>query len=65
MKCTARDHVKDVVAKVYDLGGTVLEMRPLKFNLEDYLLEALGDTELLEDADHISLPPEQNIHASH
>jgi len=32
--------------------------------VEDYLLEALGDTELLEDSDHISLPPERNIHAT-
>jgi ABC-2 type transport system ATP-binding protein len=65
MKCNARDRVKDVIAKVYRLGGTVLEVKPLKFSLEDYLLEALGDTELLEDADRMSLPPEEHAHASH
>jgi ABC-2 type transport system ATP-binding protein len=64
MKCSSRGHVKDVISRVYGCGGTVLEVKPLKFNLEDYLLEALGDTELLEDADHISLPPERNIHAT-
>jgi ABC-2 type transport system ATP-binding protein len=64
MKCTSREYVKDLISRVYGHGGTVLEVKPLKFNLEDYLLEALGDTELLEDADHISLPPEGNVHAS-
>jgi len=64
MKCSSRGQVKDLISRVYGLGGTVLEVKPLKFNLEDYLLEALGDTELLEDADPISLPTERQTHAS-
>ncbi len=64
MKCSSRGHVKDLISRVYGMGGTVLEVKPLKFNLEDYLLEALGDTEVLEDADPISLPTERQTHAS-
>ena len=63
VKCSDRDHVQDVVSHVYDLGGTVLELKPLKFNLEDYLLEELGAGELPEAADQSSFTSEGNVYA--
>jgi len=64
-KCGSRDHIKDVISRVYGLGGTVLEVKPLKFNLEDYLLEELGETELLSENDSSPPPKEKDIYASH
>lgn len=64
VKCSDRDRVQEVVSRVYGLGGTMLEMKPLKFNLEDYLLEELGSGDLPQSADQISLPPEDNVYAS-
>ncbi len=43
LRCDGRKAVKRLVARVYELGGEVLEIKPLKFSLEDYLLEALID----------------------
>jgi ABC-2 type transport system ATP-binding protein len=63
LKCGGSDAVRNVIAKIYDLGGTVLEVKPLKFNLEDYLLEELGDGELLGAADEIPLSREEMDYA--
>ena len=64
VRCDARDHVEQVISKVYALGGTVLEVKPLKFNLEDYLLEALGDGRSPESPDSIPVAPEEGVYAS-
>ncbi|MCZ6766649.1 MAG: ABC transporter ATP-binding protein, partial [bacterium] len=44
---------KQVVQKVYALGGDVVEVKPLRFNLEDFLLEAL---QTASTADTIKVP---------
>ena len=41
VRCRGRGAVRAVIARTHDLGGDVLEVKPLKFNLEDYLLETL------------------------
>jgi ABC-2 type transport system ATP-binding protein len=41
LRCRTGRMVQAVVTKTYDLGGDVLEVRPLRFNLEDYLFDAL------------------------
>ncbi len=40
LRCKSRRMVQAVVSKTYDLGGDVLEVKPVRFNLEDYLFEA-------------------------
>lgn len=64
LKCGGREHVKNVIMRIYQLGGTVLEVKPLKFNLEDYLLEELGGGESLPGADTLPLESEDKIYAS-
>lgn len=64
LKCTDSRQVKDVIGSTYRAGGTVLEVKPLKFNLEDYLLEELGNSETPELTASPFLSPEENIHAS-
>ncbi|MFQ5510586.1 MAG: ABC transporter ATP-binding protein [Candidatus Krumholzibacteriia bacterium] len=41
LRCRGRETVRAVISRTYELGGEVLEVKPLKFNLEDYLFEAL------------------------
>ncbi len=43
LKCVGSGNVKNLISKVYAYGGEVLEVKPLKFSLEDYLLEALSE----------------------
>jgi ABC-2 type transport system ATP-binding protein len=64
LRCGDAKQVRGVINKAYDLGGTVLEVKPLKFNLEDYLLEELGGPDASETADMTMLIPEEDIHAS-
>ena len=40
--------VKSVISKTYAFGGEVLEVKPLKFGLEDYLLETMGAEPVLK-----------------
>lgn len=53
MRVDSGDLTKEVVQKVYALGGDVLEVKPLRFNLEDFLLEALQS---VSTADTIKVP---------
>lgn len=43
LRCEERGMVKPLISKVYAFGGEVLEIKPLKFNLEDYLMETLAE----------------------
>ena len=54
--------VKEVISKVYAFGGEINEVKPLKFDLEDFLIEALA-LETNEQADE-PMPAEENIYAS-
>ena len=51
VKCDGVGLVKPLISNVYSHGGEVLEVKPLKFGLEDYLLEALSTTSKSEDAE--------------
>jgi len=43
LRCEGRGVVKQLISKVYAFGGDVLEIKPLKFSLEDYLIETLTE----------------------
>jgi ABC-2 type transport system ATP-binding protein len=43
IKCEGGGAVRSIVSKVYAFGGDVLEIKPMTFNLEDYLYEALAE----------------------
>jgi ABC-2 type transport system ATP-binding protein len=43
LRCEGRGMVKQLISKVYAFGGDVIEIKPLKFNLEDYLIETLTE----------------------
>ena len=43
LRCEGRGIVKQLISKVYAFGGDVLEIKPLKFSLEDYLIETLTE----------------------
>jgi ABC-2 type transport system ATP-binding protein len=43
LRCEGRGIVKQLISKVYAFGGEILEIKPLKFNLEDYLIETLAE----------------------
>ncbi|MDH3216738.1 MAG: ABC transporter ATP-binding protein [Candidatus Krumholzibacteria bacterium] len=62
-RCEGADIVKEVVTKVYAFDGTVLEVKPLKFNLEDYLLEALVEVDPARDGTKTSASPEEMTYA--
>ncbi len=63
LKCVGSGNVKTVISKVYAYGGEVLEVKPLKFSLEDYLLEALSDA-AKDGADTLASEIEEMIHAN-
>jgi ABC-2 type transport system ATP-binding protein len=63
LKCVGRGNVKNLISKVYAYGGEVLEVKPLKFSLEDYLLEALSDA-AKEGADSLASELEEMIYAN-
>jgi len=42
-RCEGGGVVKQIISKVYAFGGEIIEIKPLKFNLEDYLLETLTE----------------------
>lgn len=63
LKCVGGGNVKNVISKVYAYGGEVLEVKPLKFSLEDYLLEALSDA-AKDGADTLASEIEEMIHAN-
>ena len=62
LKCVGSGNVKNLISKVYAYGGDVLEVKPLKFSLEDYLLEALSDA-AKEGADTLASELEEMIYA--
>jgi len=43
LRCEGGGVVKQLISKVYAFGGDVVEIKPLKFNLEDYLIETLTE----------------------
>lgn len=63
LKCVGSGNVKTVISKVYAYGGEVLEVKPLKFSLEDYLLEALSDA-AKDGADTLASEIEEMIYAN-
>jgi ABC-2 type transport system ATP-binding protein len=64
LRCNDPSRVRDVIGRAYDQGGNVIEVKPLKFNLEDYLLEELGGVEVSEPQESRVLSREEDIHAS-
>jgi len=44
LRCEGRGVVKQPRSKIYAFGGEVVEIKPLKFNLEDYLIETLTES---------------------
>jgi ABC-2 type transport system ATP-binding protein len=63
LRCEGENVVKDVVTRVYAANGTILEVKPLRFNLEDYLLEALAEADSSVDTDRIRPEPGEMIYA--
>ena len=62
LRCEGRGTMKKLVSKIYEHGGDVLEIKPLKFGLEDYLLETLTAASA-EGADTLATEIEELIHA--
>ena len=62
LRCEGRGVVKQVISKVYAFGGEILEIKPLKFSLEDYLLETLTEASK-EGADTLATEIEELIYA--
>jgi ABC-2 type transport system ATP-binding protein len=62
LKCEGRGVVKQVISKVYAFGGEILEIKPLKFSLEDYLLETLSEASK-QGADTLATEIEELIYA--
>ena len=62
LRCEGRGLTKKLVSKVYETGGDVLEVKPLKFSLEDYLLETLTAASA-DGADTLASEIEELIHA--
>ncbi|UCG52393.1 MAG: ABC transporter ATP-binding protein [Candidatus Latescibacterota bacterium] len=63
LRCEGRGIMKQLVSKIYAFGGEVLEIKPLKFGLEDYLLETLTATSS-DGADTLASEIEELIHAN-
>jgi ABC-2 type transport system ATP-binding protein len=42
VRCHGEPELQEIVTAVYRLGGSVLEVKPLRFSLEDHLMEALA-----------------------
>jgi ABC-2 type transport system ATP-binding protein len=62
LRCEGRGIVKQIISKVYAFGGEILEVKPLKFNLEDYLLATLTEASK-RGADTLATGIEELIHA--
>ncbi|UCH83123.1 MAG: ABC transporter ATP-binding protein [Candidatus Latescibacterota bacterium] len=62
LRCEGRGLMKQLVSSVYERGGDVLEIKPLKFSLEDYLLETLTAASA-DGADTLATEIEELIHA--
>jgi ABC-2 type transport system ATP-binding protein len=62
LRCEGRGVVKQLISKVYAFGGEVLEVKPLNFSLEDYLLETLSESSEMG-ADTLASEIEEMIHA--
>ncbi len=62
LRCEGRGVVKQVISKVYAFGGEILEIKPLKFSLEDYLLETLTEASK-QGADTLATEIEELIYA--
>jgi ABC-2 type transport system ATP-binding protein len=62
LRCEGRGIVKQIISKVYAFGGEILEVKPLKFSLEDYLLETLSEASQ-KGADTLAAGIEELIHA--
>lgn len=43
VRCDGVDATNAVMRKAIESGGRILELKPLRFNLEDYIFETLGD----------------------
>lgn len=48
LRCKGTGMVRSVISKIYAFGGDVLEVKPLRFNLEDYVLKALAESKKKE-----------------
>jgi ABC-2 type transport system ATP-binding protein len=61
LRCEGRGLVKTVISKVYAFGGEILEIKPLRFNLEDFLLESMQESS----PDKVDVTPiaEENTYA--
>ncbi len=62
LRCEGQGMVKQLISKVYAFGGEILEIKPLKFNLEDYLIETLTKTSK-NGADTLATEIEEMIYA--
>jgi ABC-2 type transport system ATP-binding protein len=62
LRCEGPGVVKQVISKVYAFGGEILEIKPLKFSLEDYLLETLTEASK-QGADTLATEIEELIYA--
>lgn len=62
LRCEGRGVVKQIISKVYAFGGEIIEIKPLKFSLEDYLLETLTAASK-EGADTLATEIEELIYA--
>jgi ABC-2 type transport system ATP-binding protein len=45
VRCEGQDVLKSVITRVIESRGNVLEIKPIRFNLEDYLIEELEQEE--------------------
>lgn len=43
MRCTGHEHLKMLIESIYSYEGTVLEVKPAKASLEEFLMETLVD----------------------
>jgi ABC-2 type transport system ATP-binding protein len=62
LRCEGPGVVKQVISKIYAFGGEVIEIKPLKFSLEDYLLETLTEASK-EGADTLATEIQELIYA--
>jgi ABC-2 type transport system ATP-binding protein len=62
LRCEGRGIVKQIISKIYAFGGEILEVKPLKFSLEDYLIETLSEASQ-QGADTLAAGIEELIHA--
>ena len=61
LRCGGPGLIKEIISKTYTFGGDILEIKPLKFSLEDYLIESLEETSGGDKA--LSGESEEMIHA--